>query len=183
MKNLHKYILMLLIGILLGSILSINSCNKKPNTIIEYETVISHTRDTIYVPKEIYIKEDQSSVRIDENNTYDSSKHSNKYYQQTFTDSNYVLNTFGRYVDSIDLTIKYNDVYIYDSVKIKETIKETVFVESNELWLSGNINYHLLYKVSPEVRLTYNMKKIGINAGIGYMNGIYFSGGLNIRLK
>lgn len=157
-----KNIIIALIAFTLGLLLSLNNCNNKPNTIIEYETVISHTRDTIYLEKEIYIKEDQSITRIDENNTYKDS--TNKYYNQTFTDSNYVLNTYGGYVDSIDLTIKTNDIIIYDSIIKTTTITNTIYkpykhsVSVDYLW-NGNSNVILNY--------TRNFDRIGISIGTG----------------
>lgn len=182
-EDIFKYILCIIIGILIGGLLSINSCSgKKTPDEVKIITEIERFTDTLYITTIEYIKNDISIVKTDENAIYDDI-HGDNYYNQTFKGDNYSLNTYGGYVDSIDMEIKCIDKIIYDSVKIKETIENTIYNDSKTLWLSCNINYHPLYKVSPEVKLTWNMKKIGMNIGIGYMNGIYVGGGINIKLK
>lgn len=162
-------IIIVLIAFTLGLLLSLNNCNKKPNSIIEYKTQIEHFRDTIYLPKEIYIKSNESIARIDENNTYKDSTF--KYYNQTFTDSNYVLNTFGGKTDSIHLTFKCVDKIIYDSVKINttKTIKEVIFKPyKNTLGIEyiRNIDNNIIV----DYTRNYGRFGLGVKAGININN-------------
>lgn len=168
MKQIHTHFLYLTTIIILFFILF--KCNTKPDVkpdinevITKIETQIEHHIDTIYIPKEIYIKSDQSIVKVDETNTYGDSTF--KYYNQIFKDSNYNLITYGGFVDSIDLSYKCNDMIIYDSTIVLNTITTyttTMYkhsISAEYLW-NGNQNILLDYTRN------FNRLGVGVKAGI-----------------
>lgn len=124
MEKTIKYLTSAFAGFVLALFL-LKSCD---NHDVGFEkTVVKHKIDTAYVVKNHFISDTVSVIKyIDTSTVYDTVKYGNDYFSQVFTDDSlYTLNTFGGYVDSINLNLKIPETTIRDSIFI--TKKQTIY--------------------------------------------------------
>lgn len=177
----YQNIIILILTVIL-IILITNKCDTNKNILPkESITKIEYKRDTLILYDTITITNTQSIINIIENKTYDTI-HMNNYFNQTFQDSNYLLNTYGGFVDSIKLDIYNKEIYITDS--IFKTITNNIYINSKGLYIGGDINVLEKNLVVPEVTIGYQFKnQTMINAGIGiFKKQTFYNFGFKVKI-
>lgn len=163
-----KQILLLILSVILISFIAYKCDTNKNILPKESITKIEYKRDTLILYDTITITKTKSIINIIENKTYDTI-HMNNYFNQTFKDTNYLLNTYGGFVDSIKLDLYTKEIHITDS--IIKTITNNIYINSKGLYIGGDINVLEKNLLVPEFTIGYQFKnQIIINGGIGIFN-------------
>lgn len=184
MSNLKSNISLVLWGVVIGVILVIllnKGCSKPIKTNVK--TVTTHTTDTFYrIDTFTIIEKIPTGTYVDTTIVYDTIKYGNKYYHLTFEkDSLYKINTYGGYVDSLQVKVYQKEITIKDSVKI--TTIETLLKKNNGLYLDMGLGYKMSKEFLPEIGLSYNFNKFRIGVGTAYLLGNNFKEGWIIKMN
>lgn len=182
-----RTLLYCLASFIIGAIL-FNNCRGRVDTKIVEKKTTEYFLDTIIIrdtlPPKIITK---SVVEVVESLYYDTTAHNSKYYNQEFKDENYVLNTFGGYVDSIQMQLINDKTIIRDSVVHTIERTETIYSRKNELWAIGGVDYRMSDKsIIPNVGVQYQLRSIGLQLNAGYdinMKSPIVGGGIMFKLK
>lgn len=164
MEKTIKYLISAFAGFVLALFL-LRSCDN-PGAVIE-KTVVKHKTDTTYIVKNHFISDTVSVIKyIDTSRVYDTAKYRDDYFSQVFTDDSlYTLNTFGGYVDSINLNLKIPETTIRDSIFI--TNKQTIYKNyKNNISLGYMFNGGNIFRGG----YTRNIGRFGIGADVGFDN-------------
>jgi len=129
------------------------------DTISYRDTIITNIVDTTNFYKSISY--------VDTVLFYDTILHGNKYYSQIFEDTNYRLNTYGGFVDSINLIVNRKDTTFYDSTIVNNTIIKTKYKP-----YKYNIGVEYTYSGYHQygVYITRNFGRFSVTPSIGVLD-------------
>lgn len=174
------YVVVAILFFSLGYVL--NDCKRNPSPVTP-KVVVEHTTDTFYrIDTFTIIEKIPTGTYVDTTIVYDTIKYGNKYYHLTFEkDSLYKINTYGGYVDSLQVKVYQKEITIKDSVKI--TTIETLLKKNNGLYLDMGLGYKMSKEFLPEIGLSYNFNKFRIGVGTAYLLGNNFKEGWIIKMN
>lgn len=163
MKKVVPYLIVLLLGGVIGWLL-----HKQP-AIVKYNTTTLHSVDTLIVRDTLLLTNTISKVDTIHKYHYDTLRFGNKYFTQNFKDSNYNLSTYGGYVDSINLILFPKTIIVHDSTTINNTVNNVQYKPYKN---SLGVSYQYYGNNVVSVKYMRNFGMISLGGSVGWMDGI-----------
>lgn len=146
--------------------------------VVKTETKTVTVIDTVVVKEIVRV----SDVIVEKEYVYDTIKHEDNYYNQIFSGDHYELQTYGGYVDSVNVEV---------DLVTKETVKEitierekTILKHATGLYLYSGMTLNQNKKISPHIGLSLNMRRMVLGTHFGYMSDIKtMYGGVSVGIN